>query len=267
MINRLKSIIKYEKPYRVLVYEKLVELYYKYVRQSLPPHKLPRRYLKYQITKAVNLATNLGHKNMSIIEFGVAGGIGLLEIERYCRMIEQSKDLRIEVYGFDLKSGLPPSQDYRDEPYKWIEGSFSMDKSLLMSELERSKVIIGDVKDTVPKFISDYSPAPIGFIVFDLDLYWPTKTALSIFDEEEKWFLPRVECFFDDLFFEHAGEYLAIKEFNNEHDNKKIGQNNRTLVHNFNDIMKYRMFEYHNFLHSDYAKTPVSKNKSPQLPI
>jgi hypothetical protein len=209
----------------------------------------------------------LGHKKVSIVEFGVAGGIGILEIEKYCAELEKTKDIKIEVYGFDLETGLPPSQDYRDEPYKWQTGSYSMDKTKLMSQLKRSKLIIGDVKDTVSKFVKEYNPAPIGFIIFDLDLYWPTKAAITLLNEDEKWFLPRVECFFDDVFFEFAGEYLAIKEFNQENEFKKIGQNNRTLVHNFNNVMKYRMYEFHNFKHSDYAKNGSGTSALPQLSL
>ncbi|MCP3924021.1 MAG: hypothetical protein GY714_15690 [Desulfobacterales bacterium] len=266
MLSSLKSILSYDKPYRVYLYQKAKNIYHKLLKKNLP-HKGHKYYLKYQITKAINLASNLGHKRMSILEFGVAGGQGLLEIEAYCKDITKNLDLDIEIYGFDLEKGLPPSKDYRDEPYKWVEGSYSMDMELLLSKIKKSKLIIGDVKKTVPEFVEKYNPAPIGFINFDLDLYWPTKCALEIFNEEDLYFLPRVECFFDDIFFEHAGIYLAINEFNAENEMKKIGQNNRTLVHNFNEIMKYRMFEYHKFNHVDYSKNNFMKNKAAELPI
>lgn len=218
-----------------------------------------RPYYGYCILKASQLAVNLGHKKMSIIEFGVAGGAGLLSIEKNCRLLKKHIDIDFEVYGFDMESGLPEPLDYRDEPYKWSKGFYKMDKEKLVRNLDFSNLVIGDVENTVKTFFSLHDPAPIGCIVFDLDLYSSTKAALKIFDGNEKYFLPRIMCYFDDVgSIEYIGERLAIEEFNDEHDSKKIGQSLK-LKFNLNVRGNY-IFEYHNFKHFDYnSKAELKK--------
>jgi len=224
-----------------------------------------RPHYGYCILKASQLAKNLGHKRMSILEFGVAGGAGLLSIEKNCELIRKHIDIDYEVYGFDRSTGLPNPIDYRDEPYKWSEGFYKMDKEKLESNLKFSKLVIGNVEETVKAFITDYNPAPIGCIIFDLDLYSSTKSAMKIFDGREKLFLPRVMCYFDDIgSIEFVGERLAIKEFNDEHKTKKIGQN---LKLKFNSKVRGNyIFEYHDFKHRDYTRKSELKTIT-ELPI
>src|SRR5205823_4402849 len=54
-----------------------------------------------------------GVKEFSSLELGVAGGNGLVQLERHAATFEQRYDLRIRTFGFDLGSGLPPSSDPR----------------------------------------------------------------------------------------------------------------------------------------------------------
>jgi len=212
-----------------------------------------RPHYGYCIQKAAQLASNLGHKKMSIIELGVAGGQGLLVIENNCKIISKHIDIDFEIYGFDMETGLPKPVDYRDEPYKWNEGFYKMDKEKLQSKLKSSQLLIGDVEKTVKNYFVDYDPAPIGCIMFDLDLYSSTKSAIQLFDGDEKYFLPRVMCYFDDIgSIEFVGERLVIKEFNDLHKSKKIGQNLK-LKFNMNVRGNY-IFEFHNFKHNDYLK-------------
>ena len=111
-----------------------------------------RPYYAYCIQKAAQLASNLGHEKMSIIEFGVAGGAGLLSIEKHCELIKNHVNIDFEVYGFDMETGLPEPVDYRDEPYKWSGGFYKMDREKLESKLTFSKLIIGDVEETLKKY-------------------------------------------------------------------------------------------------------------------
>ncbi len=218
-----------------------------------------RPHYGYTIQKAAQLAKNLGHNRISIIEFGVAGGAGLLSIEKNCQLIKKYIDIDFDIYGFDMETGLPKPSDFRDEPYKWSEGFYKMDKEKLENKLDFSKLIIGDVDKTVNNFFHNYNPSPIGCIMFDLDLYSSTVSALKLFEGKEKYFLPRVMCYFDDIgSIEFLGERLAIKEFNESNQGKKIGQNHKLK---FN--MKVRgnyIFEYHNFNHIDYTKKAELKN-------
>jgi hypothetical protein len=170
---------------------------------------------------------------MSVIEFGVAGGNGLVSMERIAEQIAQCFHLSISVFGFDSGTGMPPPHDYRDLAHVWQQAFYQMEPNKLRSRLRGAELILGPVSETVPAFISRTGPPPppIGFVSFDLDYYTSTKSALGIFGGGSQSRLPRVYCYFDDIIWpEHAchseftGELLAIREFNQEHDHQKQGQ-------------------------------------------
>jgi hypothetical protein len=61
-----------------------------------------------------------------------------------------------------------------------------------------------------------------------MDYYSSTKAAMRIFDADDKYLLPRIWNYFDDiggdnlaLLSDYTGERLAIKEFNDSHPDKK----------------------------------------------
>jgi hypothetical protein len=180
--------------------------------------------------EAARLAKALGLSEISAIEFGVAGGNGLIEMEKIADIIERESGVKFHIFGFDLESGLPESSDYRDMPYTWKPGFFKMDRKKLESRLSRARLVIGDVKETVATFFKIYTPPPIGFISFDLDLYSSTKKAFALFEDENmKNFMPRTYCYFDDIIGDHnevhcryVGELLAIDEFNEGHEFRKL---------------------------------------------
>jgi hypothetical protein len=178
---------------------------------------------------AARRALREGASAISIIEFGVAGGDGLLTLEREAAAVEAELGVVIRVHGFDNgPAGLPEFiGDYRDHPDKWKPGDFPMDVDRLRSRLSpRTSLILGDVAQTVPEFFDDPRVPPIGFIAFDLDLYSSTAQALRILTLPGKRTLDHVALYFDDV--EHsishrfAGELLAIEEFNRESDDVKI---------------------------------------------
>ncbi len=190
---------------------------------------LPRPHYAYCLYEACLQARALGLDHISALEFGVAGGLGLLELERLAPLVTTETGVDIEIYGFDLAKGLPPSDDYRDLPYTWQSGLFSMDVRELERRLTMARLVLGDVAETVPGFLQDSNPAPIGFAAFDLDYYTSTCAALSIFEGHHDRILPRVYCYFDDtigpdevLHNEYVGELLAIKEFNDRHEDRKL---------------------------------------------
>ncbi|HEY5681248.1 MAG TPA: hypothetical protein VIS55_14360 [Pseudomonadales bacterium] len=49
----------------------------------------------------------------------MAGGNGLVEMERIAREVEPLFGVGIEIWGFDSGKGLPAPRDYRDLPYIW----------------------------------------------------------------------------------------------------------------------------------------------------
>jgi len=177
------------------------------------------------VVQGVNLAKVLGLDRVSVIEFGVAGGNGLIALERIAEEVEPIFGVKVDVFGFDTGSGLTKPLDYRDMPNLWSEGYFPMDIDKLRQRLSRAQLILGPVHETVPNFRqSDF--APLAFVAFDVDLYSSTTHALSVFDANHRSLLPRVYCLFDDIlgytFGNHVGERLAISDFNVSHDRAKI---------------------------------------------
>jgi hypothetical protein len=186
------------------------------------------------IYHAAKLAKALRIKEISCIEFGVAWGGGLLNMENAAKEASREVGVKIQLYGFDLVTGLPEIRGYKDLPYNWKSGFYKMDIEHVKEKIPSAKLIIGDVKDTVKAFRDQYSPAPIGFISFDLDLYSSTTEAFKLFSTSCE-ILPRVICYFDDIldaseatamFNDWTGELLAIKEFNETHETMKLARIN-----------------------------------------
>ena len=217
-----------------------------------------RPHYAYCVYSAAILAKKLGYKSFSIIEFGVAGGNGIYFLEKFCKKVKLELNIQIEIYGFDLKEGLSDPKDYKDLPYWFQSGFYSMNELKLKKLLNHTKLILGDVKDTIKKFFDDYNPAPIGVILNDLDYYSSTKDSFNIFNGPEERYLPRVFCYFDDIigtenemYNIYTGELLAIMEFNKKNEFKKIALN-QNLIARSNESWRYQIYYYHNFLHSNY---------------
>lgn len=56
--------------------------------------------------------------SVSLLEFGVAGGKGLLNMEDHALAIERELDAAFEIYEFKFGSGMPEPADYRDNSYE-----------------------------------------------------------------------------------------------------------------------------------------------------
>jgi hypothetical protein len=176
--------------------------------------------------QGVALGKVLGMERVSVIEFGVAGGAGLLALERIAARLEEMVGIRIDVHGFDTGVGLPKPQDYRDCPNVWLgEGQFPMCVHELKSRLERADLWLGPIAEKVPEFLRS-NPAPVAFASVDVDLYTSTRDAFTLFAADHERLLPRVLCYFDDIvgltYSDYNGERLAISEFNASHAQRKI---------------------------------------------
>jgi hypothetical protein len=173
----------------------------------------------------VHLAENIGVKRVCLIEFGVAGGNGLIALDRAAQLLELQFNVRVDVYGFDSGQGLPKPADYRDLPNIFSQGGYPMDEKQLKKRLNRAELIIGPVKETVPSFIAS-KPAPVTFIANDLDLYSSTVESFKLLAAGTSVLMPRIHCHFDDIlgftFADHNGERLAIAEFNRSMSLRKI---------------------------------------------
>jgi hypothetical protein len=226
----------------------------------------------YCVYQGALLAKRLGYPRVSVLEFGVAGGRGLLSLEEHAREVSRELGVEIEVYGFDTGAGLPRPVDYRDLPYHWKEGFYRMDAERLRARLAGARLVIGDVRETAQTFFDEYDPAPVAAVMHDLDFYSSTAAALSMFDAPERHFLPRVFCFFDDvigteteLYNDYTGERLAINEFNRSHDKKKLAAPYHFLAHRIRELWHSQIFIYHDFGHSRYNDFVSTANE--QLPL
>jgi hypothetical protein len=207
--------------------------------------------------QAAILARQLGHKTISAIEFGVAGGNGLVAAERHAREISRVLGVQFEIYGFDSGEGLPAPTDYRDLPFIWQQGFYAMDQKALMKRLEISQLVIGNVLEKCADFFTRYHPAPIGCIFWDLDFYSSTVEAFEVLSGDYGYFLPRVWMYFDDIvgspYSDFTGERLAITEFNARSRRGKISQDYSISCHPMNRFWKHQIFVYHDFSHPGYC--------------
>ena len=191
-----------------------------------------RPFYAYGLVHAARLAQKLDIKEIAVVEFGVGRGDGLIDLESLQHQITGEFNVAVRVFGFDLGDGLPAPKDFRDSPYLWKRGLFLMEKDSLQKRLKHATLIIGDVKDTVERFFSAYSPPPIGFISFDMDYYSSTLSALQMLRTTQvERFLPRTLCYLDDIVgpdeachSEYSGELLAINEFNSSAEDRKIAK-------------------------------------------
>lgn len=189
-----------------------------------------RPWYTYGLYHAALQAKGLDIPRITAVEFGVGGGDGLVALEHIAWQVESVTGVYVDVIGFDNGTGLPPPVDYRDVPYRWAEGEFNMlDPAPIRARLRKAELVLGAVKDTVGTVLERPGLAPIGFIAFDLDYYSSTKDAMVMLDAKPRLLLPRVfnyfdDCVGDDWFFlcEHVGELLAIREFNETHERRKL---------------------------------------------
>ena len=189
---------------------------------------------------------------IAVIEFGVAGGDGLLTLEREAAAVERETGVVVRVYGFDMgASGLPAFiGDHRDHAEYWRPGDFPMNEGALRSRLsDRTSLVLGNVQRTVPTFVAEWQPPPIGFVAFDLDLYSSTREALALLVQPGLRLLAHVPLYFDDLdhFFSHrfAGERLAIAEFN--------AADGRVRIDHWHGVRNNRPFPERPFLSKMYV--------------
>ena len=186
----------------------------------------------YCLLRACKQAQQLGIQRISAVEFGVAGGNGLLALERHAERVEDAFGVAVDVYGFDTGAGLFEPQDVRDLPYFFAGGNYAMDVDALRRRLTRAQLVLGDAGETFAEHLRS-GMAPIGMMSFDMDLYTATTAVLDHLGDraEEQQFLPRPKLYFDDVvgksgqdYNEFTGELLAIAEFNESNASTKIAR-------------------------------------------
>lgn len=194
-------------------------------RQKVAYDLIIRPQYAFGILEAATQAKKHGLKEISIIEFGVANGAGLINMINIAKKVTKTTNVKINIYGFDTGEGMPSPIDYRDHPEYYNTGDFPMNKVLLEEKTNgKATIIYGSIKDSLKNFTKIINDkAPIGFVSVDVDYYSSTIEVLELFKEKANLFLPLSYIYFDDIFMpnhnEKCGELLAIKEFN---DNSKM---------------------------------------------
>ena len=199
-----------------------------------------RHHSAYAILRCADIARELGLREVTLIEFGVAAGAGLLNMCEIGRKVTRSTGIEFRIVGFDTGKGMPPPQSYRDHPELYQEGDYPMDQEALRRALPaNAELILGDIDSNVAGFLKRVpATAPIGYVVVDVDFYHSTRDSLRVLLGAPEQYLPRTFVYLDDLEDEShnrwCGELLAIEEFNNQNAMRKIER------HHF--LRSYRIF-------------------------
>jgi hypothetical protein len=182
----------------------------------------------YALLNIADLAKELGHRRVSVFEFGVAAGAGLLNIQAIAQRVERITGVGFDICGFDTGAGMPPPLSYKDHPELYQAGDFPMDQSALRQRLgPATQLVIGPIAQSIEDVLGrDFAAAPIGFVSIDVDYYSSTVDALRLLEHRADCLLPRVILYLDDLeYLTHnswAGELLAANEFTAAHPMRPI---------------------------------------------
>jgi hypothetical protein len=182
----------------------------------------------YGLLKAADEAKARGIERLTVVELGVAAGAGLLNLCALAARVTEETGVEFHLVGFDTGRGMPPPADYRDHPELYKEGWFPMDQEALESALPaNAEIRLGPIGETIEPFVEQMdASAPLGFATLDVDFYSSSKEALRLFDGRPDAYLPYVTVYVDDLALSthtpYAGELLAIREFNDEHELRKL---------------------------------------------
>jgi hypothetical protein len=227
-----------------------------------------RQQYAFPILYAADAAKRYGYKTVTIIEFGVAGGAGLLNMCRIAERTRAATGIEFRIYGFDTGKGMPAPLDYRDLPESFQAGDFPMDVEALKRALpDFAELIVGDIAETVPEFLDTLpDDAPIGFVAVDVDYYSSAKKALEVLTGAPDLYLPVVPVYLDDIGVDGSnpwtGELLAVDEFNRDNGLRKIAPftllRSRRIFKNTQWID--RMFAAH--IHDHALRSPAHRRPS-----
>lgn len=262
-LRRLVQFVMHPEPYRVRLLRPLLKRF-----RSLPYDlrlmfdAMPRPHYGYCVYHAARMAKCFGIDGITVVEFGVAGGNGLVILEDHADRVGQELGIAVRVVGFDLGSGLPAPKDYRDMPNIWRDGFYRMDVDRLRQRLRHAELYLGDVGVEIEKFLSDERWPPVGALLFDLDFYSSTTESFRVFDLPAERILPRVFCYFDDTIHgdpisglnDFTGQCLAIEEYNRKRNIKKLSFDRSLLTpRKYRAQWHHQIYLHHDFSHPDYT--------------
>jgi len=128
-----------------------------------------------------------------IAEFGVRWGKNLSLLIALRGILEPHNHIR-KIIGFDTFNGLTGTSSFDGKDARVNSGEFSTGKeyaSILkkilhaheqkcpIPQIEKNEIIIGDVRDTLDKYLAAHPETIFSMIYFDMDIYEPTKYVLE----------------------------------------------------------------------------------------
>jgi hypothetical protein len=150
-----------------------------------------------------------------------------------------------------------------------------MNQATLKDRLgDRAQLILGDVSETVPAW-SPRPDAPLGAVLFDLDLYTSTASALALLTKHDT--LPRIWCYFDDIcggprsaITDSIGEREAIKQFNLKPE-REVLRDHLSQAFVFKNLAPeswhQQIFLYHRLSHPLYNANVHEDGEKADLPL
>ena len=209
---------------------------------------------------SVWVSSIVGKKQVTFVELGVSNGNGLFTMIDFADYIQKHLDLKIEVIGFDIGSGMPEPLDFRDHPELWKTGDFACEVDVLLDKIDnRARLIIGDVKNTIPQFCNEFN-GTLAYTSLDLDYYSSTVNSFPLFEMPTEKLLPAVCMHVDDIhtnlvYNPWCGESLAINEFNQKHQYRKIHE--KSMIYKIPNFHVLHVFD-HPLLEPGALQYPIS---------
>jgi hypothetical protein len=276
IVDRMIDFVSYPVPLRTVVVRKLLRRWpigsYEARLRSGGVHRPNYAFCAYY---AALEAKALGHSAVTVLELGVAGGNGLVNLCQHREDIRKALGIEVVVVGFDAESGLPDNRDLRNVQYFWPPGSFKMDRSSLEKRIAgRAQLVLGEIAETAQSW-TPRPDAPLGAVMFDLDFYTSTMDAFALLTKEN--ILPRVWCYFDDIcggpenaFTDSIGEREAIKQFNLSPERKILNDHLSpayVFKHKTPDSWHQQIYLYHRLSHPEYNTCLYGKGERDQLSL
>ena len=132
----------------------------------------------YGVFESALRAKDLGIKEITVIEFGVANGRGLMAMALYAGKAEKHFGIKINVLGFDSGEGMPKAEGYKDHPEIYATGDFPMQsREKLLSILPKNTELI--LLDLINNDWTSYINSPVAFMSIDVDYYSSTISVLK----------------------------------------------------------------------------------------
>ena len=213
----------------------------------------------YCMRKAAILAKQLGVARISVLEFGAGEGSGLVFMRDFAVEMKKLFGVDIDCYGFADGVGRAAPESVKDLPYRYNPSQKSAPATARLAE---AGIIDGSFSETIPKFLEQTSPAPIGAVFVNDETHAATSRVLKIFEgaaARPDHFLPRIFLYLPyvtgtsaEMYGSFNGQLAAVDEFNAVHDDAKIVAN-RNLAPLTHVNYRFHIFFAHLFKHPQYG--------------